>query len=401
MSTRGAPVSWQGPATPLRPRSATLLLLAVVAGLCAANLYYVQPLLTAMARAFAVEPSALAPTVWATQAGYAVGLLLVVPLGDVVDRRRLVTVLLAIVAALLVVLPFTSGVALFVMFGLVGLSTVSGMVIVPWAADLAEPEQRGRVTGTIMSGLFVGVLLCRGLAGLLESLGGWRSVYWFSAACMLGCVVVVRRLPIVSSSTAPPRYGRLLLSVGEVARSDVRILERSVYGALCFGAFNAFWTALPIHLAGPPFGYGAGVVGLLGLLAASAVVGAAIAGQMADRGRQALVTLLAFLVVLATFVMLGLAPTSLAAVIGGVLLLDFAVQSAHITNQSVIYAVTSTSRSRVTTVYMTTYFAGGAAGSALAGAAWRYGGWQAACWVGAGFVMFALFVYAVFSLFRR
>jgi predicted MFS family arabinose efflux permease len=375
----------------LRPGSLTLRLLAIVCGLCAANLYYLQPLAPSVAADLGVAADAITPGVAAAQVGYAAALLLIVPLGDTADRRRLVTVLLVAAAILLAVLPFTSGAVFILILGAIGVATVSGMVIVPWVADLAAPDQRGRMTGTVMSGLIMGVLLCRTFAGLLDAVAGWRSVYWTSAVLMIVCLVIVRRLPVAPRRAGLP-YTRLLASVVRIAREQRRIVERAVYGALSFGAFSVFWTATPLLLSGPGFGFGSAGIGLLSLLAAGGAAGASIAGRFADHGHQSRVTAVGFALILAAFAVVGLMPLSLLLVAAGILVLDFGVQACHITNQSVIYEVAGAGRSRATTVYMTFYFVGGASGSAMAGLVWPWGGWLAICVVGGAYMVVALLV---------
>jgi predicted MFS family arabinose efflux permease len=387
-ASRGAPA---GPGPFHGPRSARVLALALACGVCVANLYYIQPILPSMAGYLHRSPQSLAPAVSCTQLGYALGLFALVPLGDVLDRRRLLTALLTATAAVLALIPLARGALLFGLFFLLGLVAVSAMVIVPQAADMAHPEQRGQVVGTVMTGLILGTLLCRTLAGSLTQLLDWRAVYWVAAGLMLGTCLLLRAVlppaPVGRPARAPttPRdYARLLASLGPLVRGNPLLVQRSLLGALGFAAFNLLWTALPLRLTQAPYHYGASAIGALGLLGAAGALGASLAGRLADRGRQTAATLGAFALIAGCFALsAGFSGTFLvlAAVI---LLVDFAVQGAHITNQATVFgSAAAGQRSRITTVYMTSYFLGGAAGSAAAGAVWPHGGWPAVARTGA------------------
>jgi predicted MFS family arabinose efflux permease len=268
-------------------------------------------------------------------------------------------------------------------------------VLVPFAAALAEPAQRGRVVGAVMSGLLMGILLARTLAGAVASLAGWRSVYVMAAALMLGLAALLwRELP------TPPRpeatsYRALMRSVLQIARSEPVVRRRALYGAAMFACFSVFWTTIAFLLTGPRYGYGEGVVGLLGLVGLVGAVMANVAGRAADAGRTRLVTGLALAGLAASFGLLALGHTSLAALLAGVVLLDAAVQAGQILNQSEIYRVRPDATSRVTTVYMAIYFAGGAVGSASAGSLYAAAGWTGVCVLGAGLALAGLAAWAL------
>jgi predicted MFS family arabinose efflux permease len=392
----------------LRRDSRAVRVFAAVAGLCVSNLYYSVVLLPDIAASQGRPTGDFAALLALTQAGYAAGLLCLVPLGDILDRRRLTTLLLGASCAVLVVLPLTTGPLFLALFPLLGLFSVTAMILVPWGADLADDAERGRVVSTIMTGLILGGLLCRTFAGGLAQLASWEAVYWVSAALMALCAVAVRRvLPAGNPAHAPagrgprPGYGALLGSLPGILRTP-GVGERCLYGALGFGAFSVFWTALPLRLEQPPFSYGPAAIGLFSLLGAAGVLGAAGAGRLADRGLQTPTTLAAFAVVGGTFLLMGAGPGVLALLILGTLLLDLAVQAAHITNQSVLYAGRPAIRSRITTVYMVSYFAGGAVGSGLAALVWNPdNGWRSACLLGACLAALALVVPGVRALAGR
>ncbi|GGK87765.1 MFS transporter [Sphaerisporangium melleum] len=393
-----------GPEGTALPRS-TILVLAVACGLCVANLYYIQPIMQEMAAALRTTPDTLTRAVSCTQLGYAVGLVALVPLGDATDRRRLLSVLMASTTAVLAVIPFASGAVLLCLCFLLGLVTVSAMVILPQAANMALPEQRGRVVGTVMTGLILGALLCRTFAGLLADVAGWRAVFWSAAGLMLAVGLAVRRVLVPTASAGPisPRaYLRLLASLAALVRHSPVLVERTLYGACGMAAFSILWTALPLRLGQPPYEFGPAAIGLMGLLGAAGALGASLAGRLADGGRQTMVTATAFTAILLSFAVASAHGASIAVLSGAVLLVDFSVQAAHITNQATIFAdADGGTRSRVNTVYMTAYFLGGSLGSAAAGAAWPYGGWSTVAPLGVGVAGLALLLLLGHRVLRR
>ncbi len=387
------------------PRSPTILVLAVSCGLCVANLYYIQPILPVMAASLHTTPQSLAPAVSSTQLGYALGLFALVPLGDVTDRRRLLTMLMTATAVVLAVIPLTSGIILVAMFFLLGLVTVSAMVVVPQAANMALPQQRGQVLGTVMTGLILGALLCRTFAGTLGDLTSWRMVYWVAAVLIVVACLLLRRIlprqPAVERISVR-QYLALLVSLASLVRHSPIVVERALYGALGFAMFSAFWTALPLRLAAAPYYYSATAIGVLGLLGAAGALGASLAGRLADRGRQQAVTAAAFTIIFVSFAVASVYSTPIIILALATLLIDFAVQGAHIINQTTVFAhVDNSMRSRVTTIYMTAYFLGGAAGSGAASVAWAHGGWSAVGQLGAGAALCALLLLLGYTIFRR
>ncbi len=384
-----------------RPATAGLVpLFAVSGGLTVGNLYLALPLLDTLARDFDASHLAVSLIVVVTQAAYALGLVLVVPLADMLDRRRLILTLLTVESAALLLAGAAPVLQVLYLAGLlIGLACVVVMVMVPFAASLAEESARGRVIAGVMSGVLIGSLLMRFLSGVLGEHLGWRPVYFGSAALAALTVLTLRqRLPAGLGARPPGRlgYGELLRSLPGLLRAHPVLRRRSLYGMLCFGSFTAFWTPLPFLLADPPYEYGAGAVGLLSLVGIGGVVAAVLAGRLADRapadgsrpGRGPTGLLLAG--VCLSFLPAWGGAHSLVFLILGTFLLDFMVQGAHITNQGAIYRLPPEIRGRVTSVYMTAYFIGGAAGGAASAAVYSAAGWGGSCLLGAGLAGAAL-----------
>lgn len=370
---------------------ALVRLLAVACGATVANLYYAQPLLATIARAFGVSSAVAGLIVTVSQLGYAAGLVLIVPLGDLVHRRRLVCRLLLLASVgLLLTAVAPSLQVLVVAIGVVGVTSVTAQILVPLASELAGEEDGGRVVGIVMSGLLIGILVARTVSGLIAGVAGWRSVYLVGAAVMLVLAVALwRALP----DTAPPStlaYRRLLGSVGTLVRRERVLRQRMRFGAMGMASFSALWTTLTFLLSREPYGYGDAVIGLFGLAGLVGAVAARFAGRLADGGREHEATGLFWLLVLVGWGFLALGTTSLAAVIVGIVLLDLGVQGQHILNQSTIYALSPQARSRVTTAYMGHNFLWGAAGSAAGAFVFSVGGWGAVCGLGAAFSVIAL-----------
>lgn len=380
------------PAATRRPTLTTRLaaLMAVGSGLSVASNYYVQPLLPELSDHFGVSSSVVGLLVTVSQVGYVAGLVLVVPLGDLLERRRLLTRVTALTGLGLAVMAAAPSLAvLFPAVALVGLTSVAAQIFVPLAADLAEPEERGRAVGTVMAGLLIGILLARTMAGLIAEVAGWRSVYVVAALSMLALAAVSRRaLPEVAPS-ADASYPALLASVLSLYREEPVLRRRAVYGALGFAAFSTLWTSVAF-LLDDVYGYGEATVGLFGLLGVAGAVAAQFAGRVADAGWARVSTLGFFVALAASWAALAQGERSLAALVVGIVVLDLAVQGAHISNQSEVYRLRPEARSRLTTAYMSVNFTGGVVGSALSAAVYGAGGWPAVCAVGAGFSALAL-----------
>ncbi|WP_219966455.1 MFS transporter [Deinococcus irradiatisoli] len=369
-----------------RLTSATITLFAVAVGLIVANLYYAQPLLPQIASAFHVSVGAAARLVTWTQLGYAAGLALIVPLGDSVNRRRLTLGLSALSVLGLLGVAAAPQFWLFALGSvLLGLTSVAAQVLVPFAASLADPQSRGKVVGTVMSGLLLGILLARTVSGLLAAWLGWRWVFVVAAAALtLLTAALWRRLP-GGAPQSRLAYGKLLASVVRIVREEPILRRRSLYGLLGFAAFSVFWTSLAFLLSGPPYFYNEAAAGLFGLVGAVGALAASWAGRQADAGHGRRSTGMMALLITASFGLIWWGGNSLWALVLGVAVMDLGVQGLHITNQSEIYRLRPEARSRLTTVYLTSYFAGGVLGSALSSVAYVQLGWAGVCGLGALF----------------
>lgn len=367
------------PAAAPGPSRRLVVVMALATAVAVANLYYSQPLLSAMAATLHLPPAPLGIVTTLAQVGYALGLLLLTPLGDVYERRRLVVALLLAVA--LPLLGMALGGDLASLAGaslLLGMLTVTPQVVVPLAATLAPAERRGRIVGTVMSGLLIGVLLARTVSGVLAGLLGWRTVFALAALATLGLAALLHReLPREAPRPHLP-YGQLLRSLGELAGTQAGLREAAATGAALFGAFSAFWTTVTFHLAGAPWHLGPARIGLLGLAGLAGASAAPLAGRLADRRGPRRMVGLALATAVAALALLALFPRQLWAVAVGAAVLDLGVQSGQISNQTRIYALLPGSQSRVNTVYMVGYFLGGSLGSGLGAFAWHLAGWGGA-----------------------
>ncbi|WP_212763991.1 MFS transporter [Streptomyces sp. I05A-00742] len=365
----------------------TLLLMAVACGLSVAGNYFAQPLLDVIGRDLHMSAGASALVVTVAQVGYALGLILLVPLGDLVERRRLAVGLCAATAVFLAVTASAvDSAGLLVGTALTGLTSVAAQVVVPFAATLATPERRGRTVGTVMTGLLLGILLARTAAGLLSDLGGWRTVYWVDAA-LIAVMALLLRLTLPRLRThAGLTYPGLLGSTAGLFVHEPVLRYRAALGALAFAAFSVLWTALAFLLSGPAYGWSGSAIGLLGLVGAAGSLSASVGGRLGDRGLVHRVTGIAAFLLLASWALLELGGAggalALVSLLAGVVVLDAAVQGVHISNQNLVYALRPEARNRLNSAYMTSYFAGGAVGSALTSAVWGGAGWDGVCALG-------------------
>lgn len=371
-----------------------LAALTACAGLAVANLYYIQPLLPVVGRTFSASPREVGLTPMLTQIGYGAGLFLFVPLGDVVERRRLMVVLLGVVTLALVATAFASSLAwLAIASFAVGFTTVVPHVALPLAAHLARPGERGKVVGTILSGILVGILLARTASGFLGGRLGWRAVYGFAAALMVALAATLRVLLPRSPAERTMPYPALLRSMFTLVRREPILREAAVLSALGFGAFSAFWTTLAFFLEEPPYRMGAEAAGLFGLLGATGAAAAPWVGRLADRVSARTNSAFALVLALLSFGVLAAFGRSLAALVVGVVVLDLGVQANQVSNLSRIHALDPAARSRLNTVYMVTSFTGGAVGTAVGTWAWTGWRWMGVCATGAALVGLGLVVW--------
>ncbi|HAC66620.1 MAG TPA: MFS transporter [Pseudomonas sp.] len=389
--------------TPTPPLSRWLtLLMAVATGIAVASNYYNQPLLHTIAQRFDLSYTQAGSIVTTAQLSYAAGLLLLVPLGDLLERRRLIVTMSVIAAAGLALSATATNLTwLLVGTAMTGLFSVVAQVLVPFAATLAAPEQRGRAVGTVMSGLILGILLARTVAGALSSLGDWRTVYAVAAGLMLATALALRLALPRYQQSAGLSYPRLLGSVFALLRDEPLHRLRTLLGCLGFAVFAVFWTPLAFLLAAEPYGFSDGAIGLFGLAGAVGALAANLAGRMADQGKGGLATSIGLAAMVLAWLPLAFAQTSLAALLLGILVLDLAVQLSHVSNQNVVYRLRPEARSRLNAGYMTGYFLGGSLGSLLSARLYEHFGWTGVSLAGCLLAATALAVWGLFLLRQR
>jgi predicted MFS family arabinose efflux permease len=378
-----------------------VLLLACTCGAAVANLYYAQPLLHTIAQAFSVSNRSAGLLVTVSQAGYVVGLALLVPLGDLLERRRLIGATLVIAACGLGLAAAAPGFTVFALaLGLIGVTAVAAQIIVAMSSSLAGEHERGRVVGTVMSGLLIGILVARTISGILAGLLGWRAVFVLAVVAMLALTTVLRcALPVVSP-TERLSYPQLLGSTLKLVRAEPLLRQRMLIGATAFGCFSVLWTSVAFLLASPPYHYGNAAIGLFGLAGLAGALVAPVAGRLSDRGHGRLAMTGAILILICSWGLLAFGKSSLAALIAGIVALDLGAQAMHISNQSAIYTLHGQARSRLTTAYMVAYFLGGVALSAATSALYAADGWGAVCALGGataavGFIAWLVTEYAM------
>lgn len=365
----------QPAATPILPRS-TLLLMATACGLCAGANYFNQPLLHSIAVDLGISEARASLTVTMAQVSYALGLLLLVPLGDMLERRRLVLGLMLLAALGMLASGMAHSFALLAAGTLMtGLFSVAAQVLVPMAASFAAPGASGRAVGLVMSGLLIGILAARSVAGLLSELGGWNAVYWVGALATAGVALLLRRALPLAQPAQRIGYGAVMRSLLTLAREQPRLRSRALIGGMGFATVSVLFSTMALLLAGPGYGFGDAQIGLIGLVGVAGALMANMAGRLADRGLEQRTTLAGGLLMLAGWGALWLGGTSLWWFLAGLLIVDAALQALHISNQNVIYALAPLARSRINAVYMTGYFIGASAGSAVGSAVWLHWGW--------------------------
>lgn len=376
-------------------------LMAIAAGVSVANLYFCQPLLAEMGRSLSISEARIGLVPTLTQVGYALGLLLIVPLGDMLERRTTIATSCALVSVGLLAVALAGSLPMLLLGSLlIGLFAVSAQIIIPMAASLASPLERGKVIGTIMSGLLSGILLSRTASGFLGSWFGWRAVYWLAAGWMLVLAFVLSRALPKQAPAHAISYPALMRSVGALARELPALRLHALIGALGFGSFSAFWAPLVLHLEALPQHYGAQVAGMLGIAGLAGVLAAPLVGRWSDaRGGDRRVNGAALLLMVLAWLEMWAFGSSIPGLAVGVVLLDLGVQSSHLSNQTIIFALRPEARSRINTVYMVSYFVGGALGAYLGTLAFQHGGWAGTCTVGA--VMAGAGVLAVVAGIRR
>lgn len=375
-----------------------LWIMIIGSGLVVANNYYNQPLLSLIAKDFKVSESQISTIAVLTQIGYAFGLLFIIPLGDLLRRKRMILIDFVFITASLLGMYFAPSVTwLFPLSFLIGFTSVIPQVFVPMAAELAEPENKAQAVGMVMSGLLVGILLSRVFSGFIGEYLGWRDVYLIGAVLMvLLWIAIYIFLPEI-----PPNfkgtYSGLMKSIVDLVKSQPQLRLASFRGATGFAAFSAFWTTLVFHLEEAPFFVGSDVAGAFGLVGAVGALAAALVGKVSrllSISRIILYSILTMLVAWGFFYQFGLTYWGL---IVGVILIDLGLQAMHVSNQTIIFGLDAKAGNRVNTVYMTSYFIGGSLGTFIAANAWEKFQWNGVVSVGIIFTMICLFSHILFA----
>jgi len=361
------------------------LLFSVTCALAVANVYFAQPLLDSMAQSLDVASSMIGMVVTATQVGYALGLLFIVPLGDLLNRKRLVlTQVLLSALALAAIGAAQQWLALLSAMIVMGVLAVVVQVLVAYTATLATPSQRGQAVGTVTSGIVLGILLARFTSGVIADLAGWRAVYFASSGLMLTLAVVLwRAVPDIALPRHQDSYLALMGSLFKLFISEPTLRVRGLLALLIFAAFSVLWTAMVLPLSAPPLSLSHTAIGMFGLAGVAGALAARRAGRWADQGLGQWVTGISLGLLTLSWLPISFAETSLIALVGGVILLDFAVQAVHVTNQSIIFTARPDAQSRMVGAYMCFYSVGSALGAVAATQVYALWGWMAVSLLGA------------------
>lgn len=364
-------------------------LLSISGGLLVANLYYNQPLLSEIAKTFNVTSQETGLISTFTQLGYALGIFLLVPLGDIREKRKLILVLtFLVILSLIGVATAQNLIWIYIASFIVGLTTVSPQIITPLAAQLARPEERGKVVGTVVSGLLFGILLARTVSGYIGYIAGWRFMFVFAAILMfLLDIILYFKLP-VTTSNENLTYKELIKSVIKIAHKYKTLRYVSISGSMLFGAFSMFWTTLTFFLEGSPYYMKSSQIGLFGLLGAAGALGAPIIGRLNDKKNPKIVAVICNGIAIISYMVFYFFGMNILGLILGVILLDLGIQGAQVSNQTRIYGLNKDERSRINTIFVVSNFLGAALGSSLGSLAWNLYNWSGVCI--AGLIMIAI-----------
>lgn len=370
-----------------------LWILAIATGLIVANLYYNQPLLDEMARTFHVGSAKAGQVGGLTQLGYATGMLFIAPLADMIRRKRLIMLCLALAIVALVLAGISPGINLLIIASyFVGIFSLVPQLLVPMTAHLAKPAERGSKIGFVMSGLLLGILLSRTISGVVGANFGWRAMFYIAAAIM---VVIWLLLYFLLPEVEPEyhgTYGTLMKSLVTLIKNEPALRVASIRGALCFACFSAFWVTLTFLLH-DNFNKGSDVAGLFGLFGAAGALAAGLMGKLSDKTDAYKLSAFTLGLIVVSFVLFFFSAYSITGLIAGVIIMDMGVQATHISNQSLIFALQPQARNRINTVYMVSYFIGGAIGTYLASQAWAYYKWTGVCTLGIALSSIAVIVH--------
>lgn len=374
---------------------ALTVLFALASGLAVANAYFAHPVLDVMADTVRMARARAGTIVGMTQLGYGLGLIFLVPLGDLLDRRRLVIVQSSLsVMALLAISLAPTATALLAAMALMGFLAVTTQTFVAYAASLARDDERGHVVGLVTGGIVLGLLGARILSGIVTDLAGWRAIYLTSAALTAGLVVLLTfALPAQPKPQAGPSYRALLASLPILFRAEPVLRARGLLAMLIFANVTTLLTPLVLPLSAPPFSLSHTAVGLFGLAGIAGALGATRAGRWTDRGLGQRVTGIALTMMLAAWAFIAMLPHGLGWLLIGVVMIDFGLQAVHVTNQAMIYRVRPEAQSRLTAAYMVFYSIGSALGSSASTLLYTQAGWNGVCALGAAISVLSLIVW--------
>ncbi|WP_229655075.1 MFS transporter [Flavobacterium sp. LC2016-23] len=370
--------------------------MAACTGLIVANLYYCQPLIVLIANEFKIPEANAGTITYLTQAGYAIGLFFMVPLGDKIERKKqILMTTFASVIALIIAATAKSFFILQIASLFLGITSIVPQLILPLAASLTAPEQRGKVVGTIMSGLLVGILLSRTLSGFIGQLFGWRSMFWIAAGiCLLIFFAIQKKFP-VNKPQFQGSYGQLIRSLFTLIKTQPVLREATLINVFCFAQFGAFWTTMVLLLSGEPFNFNSATIGLFGIVGASGALAAPLVGKMGDKGNPRVAVGYGCLLMLISFITFYFSIESVIGIIIGIVFIDIGIQGVHISNQTRVYSLLPEARNRLNTVFMSFSFLGTAAGSAYGLLLWKLGGWHV---VAMGCALLAIAALVVYGL---
>jgi predicted MFS family arabinose efflux permease len=362
--------------------SLTLWVMTIATGLVVANIYYNQPLLGDIAQTFHVSSATVGKVSMLTQIGYATGIFFVVPLADMLKRRKLMLIDFAFCVFSLLLAGFATSInVLLVASLLIGISSIIPQLLIPMTAHLAKPNERGKKMGFVMSGLLIGILLSRTLSGFVGAHFGWRGMFYIAAGLMVIMWALIYFLLPEVESEYKGTYKNLMVSLIHLIRDDPKLRLASIRGALCFACFSAFWTTLTFLLK-QNFNLGSDVAGLFGLVGAFGALAAGMMGRLSDKMNPYYLSGGTLILMLLSFIVFGFSAHSMVGLVIGVILLDIGVQATHISNQAIIFATNPDARNRINTIYMVTYFIGGALGTFVASQIWNSYQWNGVCIIG-------------------
>ncbi|GAC1307008.1 MAG: MFS transporter [Mucilaginibacter sp.] len=360
----------------------TLWIMTIATGLVVANIYYNQPLLEDIARTFHVSRTKAGQVSMLTQLGYATGMFFLVPMADMVKRKRLMLIIFVFIVLSLVFTALAPGINIMVAASFIlGAASIIPQLLIPMAAHLAKPHERGKKIGLIMSGLLIGILLSRTFSGFIGEYLGWHAVFFIAAGIMVVIWLLIWAFLPEVEPDYKGNYRQLMASMIDLFKHEPTLRLAALRGALCFACFSTFWTTI-VFLLKQNFDMGASVAGEFGLVGAFGAIAAGLMGRLSDKMDAYKLSAFTVFLILASFVVFIFSGHSIAGLIVGVILLDMGVQAIHISNQSIIFALKPEARNRINTIYMVFYFIGGSAGTLLASMIWKNYQWEGVCAIG-------------------